>query len=948
MVTHPPSRALAAIRVRGARVHNLRSVDIDIPQGRLVVVTGCSGSGKSSLVFDTIFAEGRRQYLETLSLRARQLFRQLERPDVDLIEGLQPTICIDQFPVARNPRATVATSSELHDYFRVLFARTGVPHCLKCGQPIHRVSPEEIQNELMGLDEETRVVLLAPHVRGSTDHPAQVLADFRNRGYLRARIDGEIVELDSPPEVVADLPHTIELVVDRIIIRPGIEKRMTESIRLALENPFSQLIVLVRRRTEATWRELRFATQFECPDCGFALPAVEPRHFNPSSPYGACPQCEGLGTVEQFTRESVWPNDDKSFAAQPLADDVPDIVQDVESFLKKLRLPPDTPFSQLPSAAQRKLWAGCGRPRFPGLRETLEHRLATTTDSAALERLQSYRVATTCPHCCGDRLGPVGRSVRVGNRTLPDLLTSTIEDASAWFSALSLPDRTESFAPALLEPIRQRLTFLQRVGVGYLTLDRQADSLSGGELQRIRLANAIGTSLSGVCYVLDEPSIGLHPRDNDRLIAALRELTRRGNTVIVVEHDPALIAAADYMIDMGPGAGPDGGEVVACGTVDEVAAVEASPTGRFLRGDAIVSAPAQSAPGGAGRGNPTRWLRIEGVRTNNLKGIDVAVPLQRLVCVTGVSGSGKSSLIHGTLAPALQRELGNRQACPGPYTHLTGVEFISQLITVDQSPLGRNPRSTPATYSGIFDEIRKLFAQTKGARQRGFTARRFSFNHTAGRCETCRGHGQRRIEMGVLADLHVPCDRCGGKRFNRQTLQVRYRHQTIADVLEMPVTEARSFFAEIERIAVPLQRLEEVGLGYLALGQPAHTLSGGEAQRVKLATELARPARGSVLYLLDEPTTGLHLADIQKLLDALRQLVSQGHTVIVIEHHLDVIKSADWVLDLGPEGGDSGGELVVAGPPETLLSCPNSLTGHYLQTVWTPIDNQSHDQSHNR
>ncbi len=898
----------------------------------MVAVTGCSGSGKSSLVFDTIYAEGRRQYLETLSLRARQLFRQLERPDVDLIDGLQPTICIDQFPVTRNPRATVATATELHDYFRILFARLGKPFCLHCNEPIACYSLEAIQAELMSMGEETRLVLLSPHVRDEEGDHRQVLSEFRKRGYLRARIDGELVELDDCPALDPSRTHSIELVVDRIIVRGGVEKRLAESIRLAADNPFSQVVVMVRERRAETWTEHRFSTRYACPDCGFAFPAIEPRHFNPSSPYGACSSCQGLGRVERFSQELVFADAAGPLTAQPVFTAAPDLLKSVTSFLEKLKLPADIPWQAIPESGRRKLWEGCGRPRFAGLSVLLQQQLATATDRDRLQELASYQAAASCAVCEGTRLGEVGRSVRLGGLALGELLRRTVADAASYFRELTFPAECQPLVPPLVEPIRQRLEFLLRVGVGYLSLDRRADSLSGGELQRIRLANAIGTSLAGVCYVLDEPSIGLHPRDNERLIAALRELARRGNTVIVVEHDLALVAAAEHIIDMGPGAGPEGGEIVATGSADQLGAVAESVTGRYISGAAAVPVPRVRR---SIDGRPS--LRIEGVATHNLREVDVSIPLGVLVCVTGVSGSGKSSLVHGTLAPAIRRELGSRHARPGPYSRIEGVERITQLVTVDQSPIGRTPRSNPATYTGLFDEIRKVYAQTRSAKQRGFSARRFSFNHAAGRCEVCRGYGVRKIEMGVLADLHVPCDRCGGRRFNRQTLQVRYRHKTIADVLEMPVGEALEFFSALEKIAAPLRCLLEVGLGYLRLGQAADTLSGGEAQRVKLATELARPARGDVLYLLDEPTTGLHLADIEQLLGALGRLIDQGHSVIVIEHQLDVIKTADWVIDLGPEGGAEGGRIVAAGTPESIAASQESLTGRYLRQVLSDI-----------
>ena len=924
------SKKSDVIRIRGARVHNLQAIDVDLPHGKLIVVTGPSGSGKSSLVFDTIFAEGRRQFLETLSVRARQLLHQLDRPDVDLIDGLQPTICIDQFPSARNPRSTVATVTEIHDYLRILFARLGSPYCIHCRTQIQRHSAEEIQTALMELGEGTRVMLLAPCVQSEAGDHRQLLASLRKRGFLRVRIDGTIMELDDHPSVDPDQVHSIDLVVDRIILRPGIEKRFAESIRLAADNPLAQVVADVKKDGEERWQELRFATQFSCAQCGFSFEDIQPRHFSYGSPYGACETCQGLGTLEEFSEALIWSDPQLSLSEQAIAELTPNCTRQSLQFLEKLKTDPKTPVAEWPAATRRKVLSGCGRPRFLGMQTLLNQQYATTTDRKQLEALSAFRDQLMCAACQGARLGEVGRSVRIRQSTFGEICRMTITQALAWFESLTFSDEQQKVAWPLLQPILERLQFLEQVGVPYLTLDRSADSLSGGELQRIRLATGIGASLAGVCYVLDEPSIGLHPRDHARLTEALKRLQRLGNTVVVVEHDLDMIRAADYVIDMGPSAGPAGGHIVAQGSVSELSTDLESPTGKYLGALAAVPFPLNRRPF-----VETRCLKLKGVHAHNLQDVDVEIPLGMFVCVTGVSGSGKSSLINHALAPAIRAALKNRSTNLGPLVSLTGAEHISQIVTVDQMPIGRSGRSNPATYTGLFDDIRAVFAKTREARRRGFTAKRFSFNVKSGRCDACQGYGVKRIEMGMLADLTVPCDRCGGSRFNPQTLQIRYRHKTIADVLDMTVAESVEFFASIEKILQPLQCMAEVGLGYLKLGQPADTLSGGEAQRVKLATQLSRRGQGHVLYLLDEPTTGLHISDIERLLSTLQQLIELDNTVVVIEHQLDVIKTADWVIDLGPEGGEHGGHVLVAGPPEDVAAHARSLTGQFLAPYFT-------------
>jgi excinuclease ABC subunit A len=854
-ISSNPTRS--SIRIRGARVNNLRGVDIDIPHGEITVITGVSGSGKSSLAFDTLFAEGQRQYIESLSAYARQFLDQIPRPDVDHVDGLQPTLCIDQKAGVTHPRSTVATVTEIYDYLRLLFARVGTPHCTGCGTAISQQSADQIIETLRRFDPETKLVLLAPMVRGRRGTHREVFDQIRASGWLRARVDGEIHSLDELPELAPRKLHTIDAVVDRLVMRPDNENRLIESAQTALRAGGGVMTVLSMAGGQSGWREQLLSTLYACPGCGKSFQELEPRTFSFNSPYGACPTCDGLGIA----------------------------------------------------------------------------------------------AGAICRDCGGGRLRPEALAVTLADRNIASVTAMAIGDSIEWFESIGsrLGGRDGQVAQTVTAEISQRLRFLDSVGLHYLTLDRPATTLSGGELQRVRLATSLGSGLVGVCYVLDEPSIGLHPSDNDRLIESIRDLRRMGNTVVVVEHDEAMMRAADRLIDVGPGAGPDGGMIISQGTPDEVACDPASITGPYLAHTMTVPYPETRRPP-----RDDRWVKITGVTTNNLKGIDARFPLGLLVGVTGVSGSGKSSLVNDTLVPAIEAVIGKTmlggstressepegdETLMSPtgtfarFDSLIGAEMIDKVIRIDQRPIGRGPRSCPATYCGVLDEIRKVFAATREAKQRGFQSNRFSFNATTGRCDVCKGQGLQKIEMNFLSDLFVVCPRCNGKRYNRQTLMVRFKGHSIADVLEMTIDQAADFFENFPKIHPLLSSLRDIGLGYLRLGQPSTTLSGGEAQRIKLGTELARPQRGHTFYVLDEPTTGLHFVDVARLLAVLRRLVDADHTVVVIEHNREVIRACDWLLDIGPTGGRDGGYLIGEGTPETIAGIGESLTGRYLSPM---------------
>jgi excinuclease ABC subunit A len=921
------------ISVRGARVHNLKGVDVDLPRDRLVVLTGVSGSGKSSLAFDTVYAEGQRRYLECLSSYARQYLDQLERPDVDLIEGLPPTVSIDQRAGAAGPRSTVATVTEIYDYLRLLYARTGTPHCPSCWLPIRRQTPEQMVATVLAMREGRKVLILAPLVRGRKGGHAEAFQAVRRAGLLRARVDGTVVEVGREDlQLPRTKSHDVEAVIDRLVVREGIRPRLSESIDLALK--LGEGTVLLSAQTEDGWEDLPLSLHFSCPACGIGLEELEPRTFSFNSPFGACPTCDGLGTVAAFDPDLIAPDRRLSLAKAAVfpwrdlkkAADLADPVW-VKDVLKRHRLKRTTPLGDWPPDALDEFFRGRdgGSPGvIPGLERAFKA-ARTETQKAALEQ---FRSSAVCPACGGARLGPEARAVTVGGRTLPEFAAMAVSEALPAFEALDFPPAQALVGPPLVRGIVARLSFLEGVGLGYLTLSRGADTLSGGELQRVRLATQIGSGLVGVCYVLDEPTAGLHPVDTGRLLDSLTGLRDQGNTVIVVEHDESTVRSADWVVDLGPGAGPDGGQVVATGPPEALVSTGPSSTAGYLRGDWTIPRLASDrlarSPGA---------VRVVNATERNLKGIDVTIPLGTLTCVSGVSGSGKSTLVHEVLARGAARHLEGRGPSPGAHQRIEGLDALDKLIVIDQAPIGRGPRSTPATYTGLFDEIRKVFARTREAKLRGYGASRFSFNVKGGRCEACEGQGLRRVEMNFLPDLFVRCEECGGKRFNRQTLEVRFKCKSIGDVLEMRVDESRDHFEAQPKVKRSLDALHEAGLGYVTLGQPSTTLSGGEAQRVKLASELGRTATGRTLYVLDEPTTGLHFADVARLLGVLHRLADLGNTVLVIEHNLDVLKSADWLIDLGPGGGDAGGRVLATGPPSCVAESPRSATGRYLRPL---------------
>ena len=929
--------SLGALRVRGARVHNLKNIDVDIPRNQLTVLTGPSGSGKSSLAFDTIYAEGQRQYIESLSVYARQFLHQLERPDVDLIEGLQPTICIDQRRGNQNPRSTVATVTEIYDYLRLLMARLGTPACYQCGAAIRQQSLEQIQESLLSLKEGSRVMILAPLVRGRRGRHQEVFEQIRQSGFVRARVDGVVCDVDQLPELAPRKMHHIEAVIDRVVVRSEATARLAESIQLAVEHGGGLMIACVQSNSESKesvdqWQDLLFSTLYACPDCGIGFEELEPRTFSFNSPYGACVDCDGLGTGVQFDREAIVADVNLSIAEGAIqtwkgsnSAAVKSQKELITDWLRQNKQGLNKPLKAWPPKLLEIFWSGDGKD-FPGLLILLEKEFATTTRQPRLDHLSRFRGKIPCDTCGGSRLRPEAISVRLQEKNIQQITAMTVQQAREFIGGLKFAEGERLIADPITVEILQRLEFLEKVGADYLSLDRSADTLSGGELQRVRLATSIGSGLVGVCYVLDEPSIGLHYRDNDRLIAALRDLQQQGNTVLVVEHDEAMMRVADQLIDIGPGAGADGGTVVAIGQPDEISGQPESLTGQYLSGARCITTPTSRR-----KMVKSRTLNLKGAHANNLKDIDVQFPLGCLTCVTGVSGSGKSSLVNETLARALLRRLGQVAERPGGFTSLRGTTGVDKVVQIDQSPIGRTARSNAATYTGLFDEVRKVFAGTREAKQRGYSASRFSFNVKSGRCPECEGHGLQRIEMNFLPDLFVTCSQCQGARYSYATLQVRYRDHSIADVLAMSVDKARDFFESFSNIHRLLDGLHEVGLGYLPLGQPSTSLSGGEAQRIKLASQLSRVDSGNTLYLLDEPTTGLHFEDVQRLLNVLNRLVDRGNTVIVIEHNLDVIQVADWIVDLGPEGGEQGGNLVAVGPPEQIAQVPTSWTGKYLK-----------------
>jgi len=928
---------LDRIVVRGARQHNLKNIELEIPRHKLTVVTGLSGSGKSSLAFDTIYAEGQRRYIESLSAYARQFMEQMEKPDVDSVEGLSPAISIEQKTTGRSPRSTVGTVTEIYDYLRLLFASVGKPHCPNCGKPIARQSLDQIIEAILSYPEETRVMILAPVVRSRKGEFRKLFDKYLKRGFLRARVDGRICDLEEDIPLAKSRNHTVEVIVDRVQVKGGIRRRLETSVKAALD--LAEGLVTV---APAEGEERLFSERQACADCGVSVPALEPRSFSFNSKFGACPKCDGMGIEMAINPENVILDPDLPVAQMKFPLDNARIERYLhESLLavaRHFKCGGGTPFERLPARAKRVYFYGSEEPftyhhgdfsytaEFRGIGPWLQGMLQDDEAGGreAVERLFTVR---DCPECGGSRLRPESRAVKVHGQGIADLTRLPVKDALAALSVISLNEREELVAGQVLDEIRNRMGFLLNVGVGYLTLDRSVTSLSGGEGQRIRLATQIGSRLRGVLYVLDEPSIGLHPRDNRRLLDTLTELRDLGNTILVVEHDEETIRSADHIIDLGPGAGRDGGRVVVSGGIEEVQEHPESLTGKYLSGDLRINYPRKRRVGNGKR------VVVRGARHHNLKNITVEFPLGLFICVTGVSGSGKSSLVEDILFKTLTRKLHRALTDPGACDEILGTEFLDKVIEIDQAPIGRTPRSNPATYTGLFTPIRELFALLPESRIRGYKPGRFSFNVKGGRCETCEGDGLRKIEMNFLPDVHVLCETCQGKRYNRETLAVKYKGHSIADLLEMNISDAYSLLGNIPPIAQKLQTLNDVGLGYVQLGQAATTLSGGEAQRVKLARELSRRATGRTLYILDEPTTGLHFHDVNKLLDILNSLVNLGNTVIVIEHNLDVVKVADWIIDLGPEGGDLGGRIVVAGTPEQVARKRRSATGQALRHV---------------
>jgi excinuclease ABC subunit A len=930
------------IRIRGARTHNLKNISVDIPRNRLTVITGLSGSGKSSLAFDTLYAEGQRRYVESLSAYARQFLQLMEKPDVDLIEGLSPAISIEQKATSHNPRSTVGTVTEVHDYMRLLFARAGTPHCPEHQLPLEAQTVSQMVDHVLGLADGIGVMILAPVVSDRKGQHEELITELRAQGFIRLRVDGEIYDIDSVPALNKTSKHSIDVVVDRLRVRPDSRQRLAESFETALAHAEGRAIALEMEGG----KEHAFSARYACPICGFTVQELEPRLFSFNNPAGACQKCDGLGTLEFFDPQRVIAHPDLSLAAGAIRGwDKRNqfYFQLLQGLAEAYGFDVEASFDSLKPAVREVILFGSGTRKLPfkylsesgrmvtkehsfeGVVPNLERRYKETDSVVIREELSKYRSVQSCPSCSGSRLRAEARYVRIGSRTLTELSAIPIGDCRDYFQNTTLEGHKAQIADKVIREIVARLQFLMDVGLDYLSLNRSADTLSGGEAQRIRLASQIGSGLTGVMYVLDEPSIGLHQRDNDRLLGTLQRLRDIGNTVIVVEHDEDAIRAADFVIDMGPGAGEHGGQIIAEGKPADVIANEASVTGDYLSGRRVLAMPGKPV-----RINPERIVRLSGARGNNLKNVTLELPVGLLTCVTGVSGSGKSTLINDTLYAIAAREINNATTEPAPYEKIEGLEFFDKIISVDQSPIGRTPRSNPATYTGMLTPIRELFAGVPESRARGYEPGRFSFNVKGGRCEACQGDGMIRVEMHFLADVFVPCDVCHGKRYNRETLEVRYKGKNIAEILDMRVEEAQRFFDAVPTVARKLDTLMEVGLGYIRLGQSATTLSGGEAQRVKLALELSKRDTGKTLFILDEPTTGLHFQDIEMLLKVLHRLREHGNTIVVIEHNLDVIKTADWIVDLGPEGGGRGGQILASGTPAQIAATTGSYTGHYL------------------
>ena len=934
------------IDIKGVRVHNLKNIDISLPRDKMIVMTGLSGSGKSSLAFDTIYAEGQRRYVESLSSYARQFLGQMDKPDIDSIDGLSPAISIDQKTTSKNPRSTVGTVTEIHDYLRLLYARAGTPHCPKCGKVIRQQTIDQIVDQVLELPERSRIMVLAPAVRGRKGEYVKLLEDMARKGYVRARIDGEIYELSDPPSLNKNQKHTIEIVIDRLIVRDDIQGRLTDSIETAMKLGDNLAVISV-----IGGEDYLFSANYACPDCGVSVEELTPRMFSFNNPYGACPTCSGLGMLLKIDPANIIPDDTKSLNEGAISVTGWDSATDggsmarmyLEALAKHYDFSLDAPVKDLPEDALNKILYGTGSEKmtvsyerdgrkssftapFEGIVTNLERRYRETTSDSMKEMYESYMSNTPCPECGGKRLKKEALAVTVDDKNIAEVSDMSIRDSLKFFENVHLSEKERMIARQILKEINSRLGFLKNVGLDYLTLSRSAGTLSGGEAQRIRLATQIGSSLMGVLYILDEPSIGLHQHDNRKLINTLQRLRDLGNTLIVVEHDEETMLASDYIVDIGPGAGTEGGYVVSQGTPEEVMNDPASVTGQYLSGARRVPIPDV-------RRTPTGRLTIKNARANNLRGIDAEIPLGVVTCVTGLSGSGKSSLINEILYKSLSRTLNRSKEKPAAHDAIYGVEQLDKIIAIDQSPIGRTPRSNPATYTGLFDLIRDVFASTADAKARGYKNNRFSYNVKGGRCEACTGDGIIKIEMHFLPDVYVPCEVCKGKRYNRETLEVKYKGKSIYDILDMTISDALEFFRPLPRIAAKLQTMVDVGLGYVKLGQPSTQLSGGEAQRVKLATELSRKATGRTLYVLDEPTTGLHMADVERLNEVLHRLADAGNTLVIIEHNLDVIKTADYIIDMGPEGGDRGGTIVASGTPEEVAKVEGSYTGQYLKDI---------------